>query len=206
MSITEGEVARFKCESSKEGKPVWKRNGREVKEEERIRYQTLGNCHSLTIKDALIEDEGTYTCEIKGESTSAKLSVKELSVEILSALKDQYVKEGQTAEFVLQTTKKTENYHWYKEDREIRKFDARYKISTEGSKIILTILEAEMGDATFFKCSIGDHVTSAKLHVEGLKKGRVREAGVVLRCSKSDSHNISLCVTILFITLCLSVS
>ena len=168
VSITEGEVARFKCESSKEGKPVWKRNGRELKEEERIKSQTLGNSYSLTIKETLIEDEGTYTCEIKGESTSAKLKVKELSVEIISELKDQYVKEGETAKFVLQTSKKCENYSWFKEDREIRKFDARYKISMEGSKLILTILDAEMGDATVFKCNVGDRVTSARLLVEGL--------------------------------------
>lgn len=167
ISITEGETARFKCETSKEGKPAWKRNGREVKEDDRCRSQSSGTSHSLSIKNAEVDDEGVFTCEIKGESTSAKLTVKELSVEVISEIKDQYVKEGETAQFVLQLSKKTENFNWFKEEREIRRFDARYKISVEDTKLILTILDAELGDATVFKCVIGERTTAAKLHVEG---------------------------------------
>ena len=169
-TITEGETAKFSCETSKPGKPTWKRNGRELRESDRIKMDSSINQHTLTIRNGVVEDEANYTCEIKNESTSAKLKVKELSVEIISPMKDQYVKEGETATFVLNVSKPSEAIQWLKEDREIRRYDARYKTSIEDTKLILTVLDAELGDEAMFTCHVGDKKSSARLYVEGLKK------------------------------------
>ena len=169
VTITEGEIGRFVCETSKPGKPTWKKNGRELTESDRIKTDSLITRHTLTIKESEVDDEATYTCEMKDQSTSARLKVKELSVEIISPMKDQFIKEGETATFVLNVSKPFENVKWLKEDREIRRYDARYKTSVEGNKLILTILDAELGDEAVFSCQLGDKMCSAKLHVEGLK-------------------------------------
>ena len=93
VTITEGEIGRFVCETSKPGKPTWKKNGRELKETDRIKIDSLITRHTLTIKESEIEDDATYSCEIKDQSTLAKLRVKELSIEIISPMKDQFIKE-----------------------------------------------------------------------------------------------------------------
>ena len=165
--ITEGETIKFKCESSKASKPIWKRNGKEISEGDRIKMESSGVQHTLTIHGALIDDEAAYTCQVKEQSTSAKLKVKELSVRIIDNLKDQYVREGETATFDLSTSKKTEAYQWFKEDREIRRFDARYKLSSDEFRLYLKIIDAELGDEALFKCQVGEEVTTARLHVEG---------------------------------------
>lgn len=167
ISITEGETAKFVCESSKAGKPIWKRNGRDLRENERLKIESIVNHHSLTIKNGTLEDEATYTCEMKDNSTSAKLKVKELSVEITSPMKDQFVKEGESAKFILNISKPHDNVQWFKEDREIRRYDARYKPSSDGNQLILSILDAELGDEAQFSCHVGDKVSRARLHVEG---------------------------------------
>merc|ERR1712142_796150 len=80
--------------------------------------------------------------------------------------KDQFVKEGESAKFILNISKPHDNVQWFKEDREIRRYDARYKAFSDGNQLILSILDAELSDEAQFSCNVGDKVSRARLHVE----------------------------------------
>merc|ERR1712002_650749 len=56
ITILEGETAKFSCESSKAGKPTWKRNGRDLRESDRVKLDSTMSHHTLTIKNGMVED------------------------------------------------------------------------------------------------------------------------------------------------------
>ncbi len=75
----------FECEVNKDNvNCVWKRYGKVIDEDDRVKIETIGRVQRLTIKDLNMQDKQTINCTaIKGRkvdeelaSTSAKIIIK----------------------------------------------------------------------------------------------------------------------------------
>lgn len=86
-TVIEKETIVLECEVNKENvNCVWKRYGKLIEEDDRIKIESIGRINRLTIKDVNLQDKQTISCSaIKGRkvddeiaSTSAKLIIKGL--------------------------------------------------------------------------------------------------------------------------------
>ena len=72
----EKEGATLECELSKPDKSVkWMKNGKPVRETNKIKIVTDGPVHKLILSDVTLKEEGKYTCVSDDVSTSATLTV-----------------------------------------------------------------------------------------------------------------------------------
>ena len=77
IEVKEKETATFTCETSTENtKVVWKKNGKEIKSNKRVKIVADLKVHQLIIEDVTIEDVGEYSCVVGDVSTSASFTVK----------------------------------------------------------------------------------------------------------------------------------
>lgn len=86
-TVIEKETIVLECEVNKEQvNCVWKRYGKVIEEDDRIKIESFGKIHRLTINDVNLQDKQTISCSaIKGRkiddeiaSTSAKIIIKGL--------------------------------------------------------------------------------------------------------------------------------
>lgn len=78
------EKATFVCELNKENlKVVWKKNGKELKSEKKMKIVADKKIHQLIIEDVTLGDIGEYSCMVGNVSTSAKLGVEGESIVLM---------------------------------------------------------------------------------------------------------------------------
>ena len=74
--ILEGDSVTMDCEVSKpDAEGIWFKEDIEVEPTEKYETVVDGKVQALTIHDAELEDEGEYTLEVSGDSTTAMLWV-----------------------------------------------------------------------------------------------------------------------------------
>ena len=150
--------------------------------DDHFEIQAKGPVHSLTIRKAAWNDGGEYKCLADGGAkTSATLVVKGkrshthciLLIKIfLSALPVTFTKPleeltcniGDTVEFVCETSKPC-RVEWFFGDKRLS--SQQYEIQTIDNKHTLRIPKAKLNDKGWYKCSIQDAFTEAKLIVIG---------------------------------------
>ena len=72
----EKEDATLECELTKPDKSVkWLKNGKPVRETNKVKFVVDGNVHKLVFKDVTLKEEGKYSCVCGDVSTSATLTV-----------------------------------------------------------------------------------------------------------------------------------
>ncbi|CAF4411465.1 unnamed protein product, partial [Rotaria socialis] len=140
-----------------------------------ISYDSTTNQHKLIIKNALLEDHGTYSVQATNElgqtQTEAKLHVVNAPI-FVDGLQDQSVAARQSIELyikVLGTPQPTTT--WYKAGKEIKSDEKKYSIvpiDTEGNaKLIIKDVGEE--DQNFYTCvaknKIGTNQTEGHLKV-----------------------------------------
>jgi hypothetical protein len=82
-------------------------------------------------------------------------------------LKDQKVKEKETATFTCELNKENAPVKWLKAGNEIASNNIKYKITVDGSKYSLQILECELEDINDYTISFKNKKSTARLEVEG---------------------------------------
>ena len=77
QKVNEKETAIFECEVSKPKlKPKWKKGDQELKPSKHYDMASIGQKHMLTVREAELEDQDSYTIEVEeGVTSTAKLTV-----------------------------------------------------------------------------------------------------------------------------------
>ena len=78
MKVKEKEKATLSCEMNKENvKVIWKKNGQELKSDNRVKIVADSKVHQLIIENVTIEDKAEYSCVAAGDvSTTANIIVE----------------------------------------------------------------------------------------------------------------------------------
>ncbi len=86
LESEEFKTVEFKCETNRDNLPVeWFKDGKLIEQNEHYTIETNGINHSLIIHEILINDQSSYTCQIKtnGKGTTATLKVKEMPADFV---------------------------------------------------------------------------------------------------------------------------
>ena len=89
LDVEEFQPMEFKCETNRENLPVeWFKDGKIIEPSDRYIMEDNGKFHSLKIPQVAMNDQGSYTCQIKanGKGTTATLKVKELPADFVQKL------------------------------------------------------------------------------------------------------------------------
>ncbi|KAK0423255.1 hypothetical protein QR680_008049 [Steinernema hermaphroditum] len=156
----------------------WYRNGQEVTAETAAKVKLTkvdDNNYTLKIDKSEVADSGTYQVEIENDAGKAK-SIGDVTVEVpiefLKPLKDVEVREGEQAQFEVETNTKVRKVTWYRNGQEI-KTDSRVITRVEETKFRLVIKTSVKEDAGTYKVvlwnSCGEVDSEAKLTVKKAK-------------------------------------
>ena len=169
VTINEGDPATFTVKVTGNPPPVidWYRGKEQLEDKGRIEMvdSEETSIYSLTIKDTIPEDAGTYKCVAKNEegeaSSKAALAVKETITEPeFETEKGQgheeatpiKVREGDVVSLsaVVKGTPPPA-IEWYKDDEKLRE-TSRLKMDAKDGELSLIILEAKPDDSGVYKC------------------------------------------------------
>ena len=161
--VTEGNNVRLKCRWS--GRPTpeikWYHNGEPVKDSRRLRVFTDNESSTLTINQAIIEDEEEYKCEARNDCGSAtckgELTVLEAPSrpEFTQTIGTVQATEGaETSIEVRLAGSPLPEVEWYKGSRQIFEV-GRFSIvhdDVEEDLCFLVIQDTQQSDAGTYKC------------------------------------------------------
>lgn len=143
-----------------------------VIEDKRMDAVKINKKLALRIKDATLEDAGTYVIHIGDVTAEAKLTVKEIPVTFKKPLEDQRGKEGQNVTFECTVNRTDKPVTWLINGQPISKEDIRsgkYTPKQEKNRLTLTInhLDLEKDNNCEVTCQVGEKSrSSAKLRVD----------------------------------------
>ncbi|NXG04874.1 TITIN protein, partial [Sakesphorus luctuosus] len=192
---SEGRSACFQCRvTGTDLKVSWYSKEKEIKPSRFFRMTQFEDTYQLEIAEAYPEDEGIYTfvasnsvgqvtstatlkLEVLSQtSQSTKISMttsqemKDIPPKILLQLRDLTVKHGDTAQFICALENEFfYEFLWAHEGNRIE-VSEKFKISQNGSALLLTILNAQLTDQGLYSCTVyndyGGTTTSAILTVK----------------------------------------
>ena len=77
LKLKEKEKATLTCELNKENvKVIWKKNGQELKSDNRVKFVADSKVHQLVIENVTLEDTAEYSCVVGDVFTSANIVVE----------------------------------------------------------------------------------------------------------------------------------
>lgn len=76
VTVPEKRQARFECQLTREANVIWSKGSDIIKVGEKFDIIADGKKHILVINDSQFDDEGEYTAEVEGKTTTAKLFVE----------------------------------------------------------------------------------------------------------------------------------
>ncbi|XP_062979003.1 obscurin [Elgaria multicarinata webbii] len=196
-----GESATFTCELSRAGMPnaQWWLDGSPLQSSSvnEISVQD-GKKHTLTLKDLGPNDSGIVTFRAGPLISSAKLLIKDPTIEVVSPMHDIIVEEDGTAEFICQYSRPVQAT-WMKNDQEVRADGRRIVVEQDWNVAKLQIKPALPGDTGIYSCEAGGTKVVAMLDVQakntiiqGLENVDAMEGGEALfECylSKPEIYN-----------------
>jgi len=168
VECMEKDTIILSCETSKPNIPVkWYRNGDEIVTGLHYKLNGDGAECRLTVIGARVQDTSEYTCKIVSSenTTKAKLTVKELPVEVIIPLSDMETIENKTVTFECELSKPDQKVTWLKDGAELSLSDTHYKITSDEGKYTLTIFNCTLDDTAEYTIKCGDVSSSAKLTV-----------------------------------------
>ncbi|XP_064495791.1 obscurin [Pseudopipra pipra] len=196
-----GESAMFTCELSHpgvrnvqwwlDGTPLHNNLVTEISEQD-------GRIHTLTLNDVACHDSGTVTFRAGSLISSAKLLVKDPTIEVVSPMQDITVDEDGPAEFICQYSRPVHAI-WKKNDQEIHADGQRVIIDQDWNVSMLKINPTVPEDTGIYSCEAGGTKVMATLDVQaknsiiqGLENVEAVEGGEALfECylSKPETYN-----------------
>ncbi|XP_074757193.1 obscurin isoform X8 [Athene noctua] len=207
-----GGTARLRCEISiSKAQVEWRKDGAVLHSSSKYEMRQDGTLRELCVHRLEPSDAGEYSCKVGDETSSAKLTVKEPDVTIVSGLKDMVVFEGDDVTFQCQVShENARDVEWKLQDIALQNNEMN-EISVEKGKIhtltLRKVTEQDIGTITF---RVGPHTSTAELTVkvpppvfkEKLQSTELREEETaILHCEvsqpnavvkwKKDAHVIS---------------
>jgi len=135
---------------------VWLHNEKEIKPSKDFEYKSSGASHSLIINEIFPEDAGTYTCEAfndVGECFSTcSITVEVPGEEVFTLQFKTYpasltVDRGSAASFEAVMSGPPTSVIWMKDGKEVKEQPMKHRVSSQGSKFTLDIMECSPADA-----------------------------------------------------------
>ncbi|XP_071011211.1 obscurin [Oncorhynchus clarkii lewisi] len=191
----ENSVTLF-CELSKPGLTAEWRKGEEllkngVKYQIKKREATM----ELTIRNAVLEDTGFYSCVYAEAKTTATVNITPIPVTFKMGLKNQEASEGGIVTLRCELSKAGVPVEWWKGEEEVSP-GGRYQMKLEGKIAELHIKNIQPEDVGEYSCIFGDQKTTAEVNVRAaasvffekeLESNVVMEGkSVVLSCEVSS--------------------
>lgn len=156
LRCTEKDEVKFECKLNREVKSddvQWFKDGQRVlPDEDKIQIISDGSNQYLVIKNANLEDTGSYDIRIKGVKSTGSLKVKEEPVTFVRPLKETYeCVEKETLTLECEVSKEVKCV-WKRYGKAIEVDGDRVKIETDGRVQRLIIKNASMSDKQSISC------------------------------------------------------
>ncbi|KAM4869513.1 LOW QUALITY PROTEIN: obscurin-like [Urocitellus parryii] len=189
VDVFTGEVATFSCEVSRAGGPEarWWLDGTLLQDSSQSAITVRdGTFHSLTLSGLGVADSGTITFRTGPLVSTAKLLVKDPTVEVVSAMQDLAVEEGGSAELLCQYSRPVQAT-WKMDEREVHADGHPVIIEQDWTVARLTFRPALPCDSGIYSCEAAGTLVVALLQVQakntvvrGLENVDVPEGGEAL--------------------------
>ncbi|XP_076826396.1 obscurin [Brachyhypopomus gauderio] len=191
-----GEQAVFSCQLSRraKGRIQWWLDGTRL---ENCAFSVIGvgegNVHTLTLKNLAPNDSGTILFKTGSLTSSARLLVKDPTVEVVSAMEDIHVAENQAAEFVCQYSRPVRAV-WKRNGEPVQADGHRVVVEQDWTVARLYISRVTLQDMGTYSCEAEGTSVEAHLRVrakpidivQGLENVETIEGGEALfECSLS---------------------
>ncbi|XP_050933200.1 LOW QUALITY PROTEIN: obscurin [Lates calcarifer] len=189
LQVEEGHNITLYCEISKPGIPVeWRLGGDSLENGEKYQIKQRDSALELTIRDAVLEDSGVYTCVCREQRTKATVKVIAVPATFKVSLKSQEAEEGSSVTLRCELTKKGVPLQWQREGQVISEEMPRgkYQMKVEGRAALMTILSVQPEDAGKYSCIAGDEKTTAEIKVKPLPVTFKRE---IQRLVAKEGHS-----------------
>ncbi|XP_008935253.1 PREDICTED: obscurin-like, partial [Merops nubicus] len=163
-----GGTAKLSCEISiSKAEVEWRKDGVVLRSSSKYEMRQEGTVRELLVHHLEPRDAGEYSCKAGDETTSAKLTVKEPDVTIVSGLKDVVVVEGDDVTFRCQVShENARDVEWKLQDVALQNNEMN-EISVEKGKVhtltLRKVTEQDTGTVTF---RVGPHKSTAELTVK----------------------------------------
>ncbi|XP_047443167.1 obscurin isoform X3 [Mugil cephalus] len=171
LQVEEGHNITLCCEISKAGVPVeWRLGGEQLENGEKYQLKQRDSVLELTIRDAVPEDSGVYTCVCREQRTKATVKVVAVPATFKVSLKSQEAEEGNSVTLQCELSKKGVPVQWQKEGKVLSEEGSwgKYQVKLEGKISLLIISNIQPEDAGKYSCITGDEKTTAELKVKPL--------------------------------------
>ncbi|KAF1383754.1 hypothetical protein PFLUV_G00135120 [Perca fluviatilis] len=169
VDVFVGEWATFSCQLSGRapGKVQWWLDGT-LLENSPFSENGLshGHIYTLTLKNLATDDSGTVTFKAGSLTSSAKLLVKDPTVEVVSEMEDLWVLENQPAEFICQYSRPVKA-QWKKDGQPLQPDGRRVVVEQDWNVARLYISHASAEDRGTYSCETEGTCAVASLYVEG---------------------------------------
>ncbi|XP_071349013.1 obscurin isoform X4 [Trachinotus anak] len=169
IDVFVGEWATFSCQLSGRapGKVQWWLDGTLL---ENSSFSEIGlsegHIHILTLKNLATDDSGTVTFKAGSLTSTAKLLVKDPTVEVVSEMEDLRVVENQPAEFICQYSRPVKA-QWKKDGQPLQPDGRRVVVEQDWNVARLYISSVSAEDRGTYSCEAQGTCVVASLHVEG---------------------------------------
>ncbi|KAK6035387.1 immunoglobulin domain protein [Cooperia oncophora] len=160
VEVKEGRDIEFCCTvSDEDGKVLWYKDGKPLKEDDRVIITSHGRQRTLKILSAKETDYGTYGCETSDgrNRTEGELVVKADEPNISTGPQDLTVsKLGTDAKLHCEFTRPPHKVLWYKNGQEIWPQSDKYSITTSGNTSTLEIRNIEKNDIGQYSAALSE--------------------------------------------------
>ncbi|KAM7409839.1 hypothetical protein PAMA_001372 [Pampus argenteus] len=171
LRVEEGHNITLHCEISKPGVLVeWRLGGDLLENGEKYQIKQRNSALELTIRDAVPEDSGVYTCVCREQKTKATVKVIAVPATFKVSLKSQEAEEGNSVTLRCELSKKGVPVQWQREGQMLSEevYRGKYQIKAEGKTAEMTIVNVQPEDAGKYSCITGDEKTTADVKVKPL--------------------------------------
>ncbi|XP_053074833.1 obscurin isoform X44 [Acinonyx jubatus] len=168
VDVFAGEVATFSCEVSRAGGPEarWWLDGTLLQDGPQSAISVRdGTFHSLTLSGLGVADSGTVTYRAGPLVSTAKLLVKDPTVEVVSAMQDLAVEEGGPAELLCQYSRPVQAT-WKMDEQEVCADGRRVIIEQDWTVARLLFRPALPCDSGIYSCEAAGTRVVALLQVQ----------------------------------------
>ncbi|XP_029109266.1 obscurin [Scleropages formosus] len=163
-----GEEASFSCQLSHRGVRgvQWWLDGTRLQQSSFAEMGvTDGIVHTLVLKNLATNDSGTVTFKAGNQVSSAKLLVKDPTVEVVSSMEDKCVVEGQPVELICQYSRPVEAV-WKRNGRPVQADGRRVVIEQDWNVARLHISRATVQDGGMYSCEAEGTCVTALVEVQ----------------------------------------
>ncbi|KAM6920582.1 obscurin [Lycodopsis pacificus] len=169
IDVFVGEWATFSCQLSGRapGQVQWWLDGTLLENSPFSAIElSEGHIHTLTLKNLATDDSGTVTFNAGSLTETAKLLVKDPTVEVVSEMEDLRVLENQPAEFICQYSRPVKA-QWKKDGQPLQPDGRRVLVEQDWNVARLYISRVSAEDRGTYSCEAEGICAVASLYVEG---------------------------------------